>query len=105
VQPGAFYLLHGGDTEDALQSSAYLTPIVSEGCRQNVLECNRRGHVLAGRGEGKELLLPRLLLHGPTYLQRCLAFEHIDQPGFCGRPLISELTLMSSHGAHRRSSW
>jgi hypothetical protein len=33
VHPRAFYLLHGGDTEDALQSSAYLAPIVSRGCR------------------------------------------------------------------------
>jgi hypothetical protein len=33
VQPGAFYLLHSGNSEDALQSSAYLVSIVSEGCR------------------------------------------------------------------------
>jgi hypothetical protein len=33
VQPGAFYLLHSGNAEDALQSLAYLVSIVSEGCR------------------------------------------------------------------------
>jgi hypothetical protein len=65
VQPGAFYLLHDGDAKDALQSSVYLAPILFGCCWQRFQVCSRRGYVLAGRGEGEELLL-----HGPTCLRR-----------------------------------
>jgi hypothetical protein len=52
VQPGAFYLLLGDDSEDALQSLAYLAPIINGGYWQHVQACGHRGYVLAGHGEG-----------------------------------------------------
>jgi hypothetical protein len=63
---GAFRLLHGGGSEDALQLLVHLTHPIGGGCGQCVQE---RHHILAGAGLSGELSLHVHHRRGPAILQ------------------------------------
>jgi hypothetical protein len=94
------------------QPLVHLTHLVGGGCGKRVQNHGHRGHVLAGPGEGGELLLRPFHCRGPVYLKCRFTLAQVGQPASVAshsyassphRHAVSHSLL--SCGARRRSSW
>jgi hypothetical protein len=88
---GTLCLLCSSGAENALQPLVHLTHLVGGGCGQRVQKCGHHGHVLAGLGEGGELLHRSFHCHGLICLKHQFALAQVDQLGLNSHPFIGEL--------------